>query len=157
MTTPSHLELLRLLSRHGVPFVVIGGHAVSFHGHIRATEDVDLIWLRSPEAENTLLGALQEAHAQWIADEIDPATGIEQLVPVTLPYIRSSHLMMLVTDFGFLDLFDYVPGYPDTDPQQLFSESILSDQIRYVSLQWLEQMKKTSGRAQDQADLKNLD
>jgi peptidoglycan/xylan/chitin deacetylase (PgdA/CDA1 family) len=28
-----------VLQRHGVPFVVVGGHAVNFHGFIRATED----------------------------------------------------------------------------------------------------------------------
>ena len=38
--------LLDVLSEHGVPFVVIGGHAVNLHGVLRATEDTDLLWLR---------------------------------------------------------------------------------------------------------------
>lgn len=29
-----------VMARHNVPFVVIGAHAVSFHGYLRATEDL---------------------------------------------------------------------------------------------------------------------
>ena len=39
-------SLLDVLCKHGVPFVVIGGHAVNVHGVLRATEDTDLLWLR---------------------------------------------------------------------------------------------------------------
>lgn len=39
-------RLLDVLSSHDVPFVVIGGHAVTFHGFVRATEDTDVVvWL----------------------------------------------------------------------------------------------------------------
>lgn len=149
-------ELLRVLERHGVPFVVIGGHAVNFHGYVRSTEDLDVIWLRAPAAERSLLAALNDIHAQWISDEIDPATRIEKLVTVDAGYVRLNHLMMLVTDHGFLDLFDYIPGFPDVDVQEVFNQSVLSQGIRYVSLPWLKQMKKAAGRPQDLSDLENL-
>jgi hypothetical protein len=55
-----------VLCRHRVPFVVIGGHAVNFHGSIRATEDTDVVWLRSPTAEAALLAALREIEAAYI-------------------------------------------------------------------------------------------
>ncbi|MFM7035050.1 MAG: hypothetical protein ACKOYJ_07695 [Planctomycetia bacterium] len=45
---PDH-RLFEVLLRHRIPFVVIGGHAVNVHGHLRATEDTDVLWLRSPE------------------------------------------------------------------------------------------------------------
>src|SRR4051794_19802297 len=90
-------ELFELLLRHGVPFVVIGGHAVNFHGYIRTTEDVDVVWVRSPEAERALFTALTELNAAFIGNEIDPATGLERTVPVTLQFIKSMPLMMLVT------------------------------------------------------------
>jgi hypothetical protein len=156
MTLQPHNELLRLLERHGVPFVVIGGHAVSFHGHVRATEDLDVVWLRSTSAEAALLAALREAHAQWISDEIDPATRLEKTVDVNVAYVRSQRLMMLVTDYGFLDLFDYVPGCPDADVREVFDQSIVAQGIRYVSLPWLKQMKRAAGRPQDLSDLENL-
>ena len=111
---PQH-EFYTLLRKHAVPFVVIGGHAVQFHGYVRTTEDVDLIWIRSDESELRLADALREANAGWISNERDPQTGIEKLVPVTLSHIRSRHLMMLCTDYGFVDLFDYIPGLPVAD------------------------------------------
>ena len=35
-------ELLALLNAAGVEFLVVGGHAVAFHGRPRLTEDLDL-------------------------------------------------------------------------------------------------------------------
>lgn len=40
-TMMNEFPLLETLARHGVPFVIIGGHAVNFHGSLRASEDVD--------------------------------------------------------------------------------------------------------------------
>ena len=152
-----HLELLKILTDHRVPVVVIGGHAVTFHGHIRETEDLDVIWLRSPDAERSLLSALTVVNAKSISNVVDPATGIEKLVPVSLHYIKANHLMLLVTDLGLLDLFDYVPGVPDANVQNVFDESIPSGDARFVSLDWLRRMKSATDRAKDAEDLKQLE
>ena len=37
-------EFLRLLNFHHVRYLLIGGHAVSYHGYPRATQDLD-IWI----------------------------------------------------------------------------------------------------------------
>ena len=42
-------ELLRLFLSHEVRFLVIGGHAVSFHGYPRFTKDLD-IWVERDHA-----------------------------------------------------------------------------------------------------------
>ena len=39
------LALIHHLHRHDIPFVVIGGHAVTVHGYPRATEDTDIVFL----------------------------------------------------------------------------------------------------------------
>ena len=156
MTPLGHLELLRVLIRHRVPIVVIGGHAVSFHGHIRATQDLDVIWLRTPRSEVALLDCLTEVNAKWISNEKDPATGLEKLIPISDSYIRSHHLMVLVTEYGFIDLFDYVPGVPAADPQELYDQGITSGDVKYVSLPWLKAMKRAAGRPRDTEDLENL-
>jgi hypothetical protein len=149
-------KFFELLNHHQVPFFIIGGHAVSFHGFIRTTEDIDIVWIRSPQAEQSLLEALQQIHAQWISDEIDPATKLETLVPVSEAWLKSTRLMVLITDYGFVDLFDYIPGCPDADVDQVFEQSENSNGTRYVSLPWLLQMKKAANRAQDQRDLEFL-
>lgn len=45
-STPDLADFVRLLSRHGVQYLVVGGHAVGFHSKPRATKDLD-IWIES--------------------------------------------------------------------------------------------------------------
>lgn len=155
--TTGELSFLRHLKQLGVPFVIIGGHAVYAHGYRRNTEDLDLLWLRSAASEAKLLEALTAIGAKWISDEIDPATGIERLVPVTGDFIRANRLMMLVTDVGFVGLFDYVPGCGEAAVEQVLAESIDADGLRLVSLDWLKRMKEAAGRPKDRLDLEELD
>ncbi|MGA2497386.1 MAG: hypothetical protein ABSH20_06575 [Tepidisphaeraceae bacterium] len=152
---PQH-EFYTLLRKHAVPFVVIGGHAVQFHGYVRNTEDVDLVWMRSAESEAKLAAALQEANATWISDERDPQTGLEKLIPVSLSYVRANHLMMLCTDYGFVDLFDYIPGFPIADVGEVYRDSVLAGDIHYVSIDWLRKMKQAADRPKDRLDLEKL-
>lgn len=152
----AEIGIFEVLARHGVPFVIVGGHAVYVHGHQRQTEDVDVVWRRSAESETALAVALAELDARYIGREIDPATGIERMHEVSLPFIRSRHLMMLWTRLGFLDLFDYIPGYPSADIDELFATSVQSGPYRFASLEWLRKMKQASGRPKDVEDLKNL-
>ena len=150
------LDVFQVVARAGVPFVIIGGHAVVFHGYVRTTEDADLIFERSPASEAALLQALESIHACWISDQRDPATGQERLVPVSPSYVRCEHLMMLTTDLGFLDLYDYVPGFPDTPVAEVVSDSIQLDNLRFVSLRWLRKLKQAAGRHKDLDDLEHL-
>ena len=149
-------RLFDVLLRHGVPFVVVGGHAVNFHGFVRATEDTDVLWIRSPAAEASLLRALEELSAEYIGNDIDPATGIERTHPVTAAFIRSERLMMLCTTAGFLDLFDYVPGYPAVAVTTVLETAVQLDGIRFASLEWLRKLKQAAGRPKDLLDLENL-
>jgi hypothetical protein len=149
-------HLIDVLSKHDVPFVIIGGHAVAYHGYVRATEDTDIIFLRSVEAEAALYEALVEVNARWIANEIDPETHIEYTHPVSPAYIRGTHVMMLLTDDGFLDIFDYIPGYPNEPVDELLASSQESAGWRFVSLKWLRRMKQAANRPKDRLDLENL-
>lgn len=150
------LRVVQILSQHGVPFVVIGGHAVNVHGSLRATEDTDVLWVRSPESELRLLHALQDIDAQFIGHEIDPATGIERTHPISAAFVRAERLMMLCTTLGFLDLFDYVPGFPDVPVSTVLETAIEVDGVRFASLEWLRRMKQAAGRPKDLIDLENL-
>ena len=151
------LRAFELLNRHGVPFVIIGGHAVNYHGYQRATDDADVVWLRSPESEVALLAALTEMDAQYIGNDIDPATGIERAYSVTRAHLSITHLMMVWTRFGFVDLFDHVPGEPLLDLRDLYATAELSGGLRFASLEWLRRMKRTAERTKDRADLEELE
>lgn len=150
------LQIFERLARAGVPFVIIGGHAVSFHGYVRTTEDADIVFQRTAASEASLLQVLQSIHACWISDEIDPQTGIERLVPITADYVRSEHPMMLCTDLGFLDIYDYIPGFPDTPVHEILADSVVFGELRFVSLPWLRKLKACAGRHKDLDDLEHL-
>ena len=153
---PAQIEILLALDRHRVPYVLVGGQAVYAHGFRRETEDVDIIWLRSPKSEQALLAALTELKAAYLTNERDPTTGLEKEVPVSLAYIRAHHLMMLWTRNGFLDIFTYIPGLPEEDVNQIFQTAIEVDGRKFASLSWLRRMKEKAGRNKDRLDLENL-
>ena len=150
------LAIFRVLTRAGVPFLIIGGHAVSFHGYVRTTEDADVIFQRTPATEAALLRVLEFIHACWVSNDRDPQTGLERLVPVSLSYLKAQPLMMLSTDLGFLDLYDYVPGFPETPVEEIFADSIAWGELRFVSLHWLRRLKERAARHRDLDDLEHL-
>ncbi len=156
MESGAPFRLIDVLIKHDVPLVIIGGHAVAYHGYVRATEDADVVFLRSADAEAALYKALVELNARWIGNEIDPETGIECTYPVSPEYIRGTHLMLLLTDDGFLDIFDFIPGYPNEPVDELLGSSHESAGRRFVSLKWLRRMKQAAGRPKDRLDLDNL-
>ena len=59
-------RIVAALSEHKIRYVIIGGHAVNAHGHVRATEDTDVIFQRPTGSAEPLLFALQELNACWI-------------------------------------------------------------------------------------------
>ncbi len=156
MSQPEALDLVDARQSGGVPVVIAGGHAVNFHGYLRATEDIDLIFRRVAGVDESLLRILGDWDAYWISDNIDPTTGLEITVPVSLDYIRSNHFLMLGTSAGYVDLFDFIPGLPDVSFDELFATAEVSGQRRFASLEWLKKMKRAAGRPQDQIDLEHL-
>jgi Nucleotidyltransferase of unknown function (DUF6036) len=53
-------EFLQCLNARDVRFLVIGGHAVSFHGYPRFTHDVDVVVLPDEQNANALVVALAD-------------------------------------------------------------------------------------------------
>ena len=92
MTPFEHRKLIETLARHKIPFVIIGGHAVNYHGHQRGTQDVDAIWLRAPDSEAALLSALREVAAL----DVRPLVAcIEQCEQVAAPFYRMGEIQAL--------------------------------------------------------------
>jgi hypothetical protein len=156
MSKAHPLGLVDQFIERGMQLVVVGGHAVNFHGYLRATEDVDIVFKRTSETEQTLLQTLQENGAYWIGDDIDAKTGLESVHPVTMSYIQNTRLMMLGSNAGWLDLFDFIPGMPNEPLDDLFATAVYAEGRPFASLDWIKRMKRVAGRPQDQLDLDNL-
>lgn len=156
MSNPSWRDFVTKLSNRNVKFAVIGGHAVNFHGYLRTTEDLDLVFLREQATEDALLQTLEEFNAFWIGDEIDPETGLEVTHPISLDYLRSHSLLMLGTTFGYVDMFDFLPGIPAVSVEVLLQDTQQSEGCPFVSLDWLKRLKRASNRPIDRIDLEHL-
>lgn len=156
MSTDGPFQLVdRLLSRN-VMCVIIGGHAVNYHGYLRATEDIDIVFKRDTQSELALHQTLVEFEAFWITDDVDPATGLEKTQPITLEYVHNQHLLMLGTKIGYVDLFDFLPGLEGYSIDEFFSSAETCLGRRFASLEWLKRLKAASNRPQDRIDLERL-
>ncbi len=52
-------EFLRLLTAEKVEFVIVGGYAVAFYGHVRTTQDLDLFFRNTERNVRKILAALR--------------------------------------------------------------------------------------------------
>ena len=154
--TGNSLAAIDALIAAGLDLVVIGGLAVNAHGFARATEDTDVVLRRDEKSLPRLLSALKSINAFYITDQIDPATGMERIEPVSMSYIRSHSLMMMGSDHGYINLFVFIPGMPNEPLGDLFATRVVVGGRAYCSLEWLRRMKRASGRPRDLLDLEAL-
>jgi Nucleotidyltransferase of unknown function (DUF6036) len=53
-------ELFLILNKRGVDYVIVGGYAVAFHGYVRATKDIDVLFRNTPGNIDHLISALSD-------------------------------------------------------------------------------------------------
>lgn len=73
------LRVCALLNQHGAHYFVVGGHACILHGHVRATEDVDILVEDSLENFQRVIAALSELE-DHAAAELTPQDFVENVV-----------------------------------------------------------------------------
>lgn len=97
---------LRFLHDARVEYVLIGGVAVAAHGHVRGTEDVDLV--PDPDPDNLLrLGnALASAGARRLLGDEAP------FGPADHNALAAGRNLSVVTDHGPIDVVQQVDGLP---------------------------------------------
>jgi predicted nucleotidyltransferase len=145
-------ELLPLLQRQGVRFIVIGGGAAIAHGVARLTHDVDVVYARDAENIRNLAAALQP-HAPYLRG-----------APPGLPFrwdeatIRSGLNFTLTTALGDLDLLGEVSGGGSYEQLLPFTEEIeaFGLRCRFVTLERLILLKRAAGRPKDLEPLAEL-
>lgn len=150
---PDLAGLVSALNAGGVQFVVIGGVAVGAHGHIRATEDLDIV--PDPDRDNLdRLGNVLVGLDARLAG--DPERGIDPDVRRSLARGRN---LTVTTHLGDLDIVQRLAGIPAWDELAGDAESTaLADQpIRVSSRAHLIAMKRARASLQDQADIEALE
>jgi len=141
-------RILRALAEHGVEYVLIGGLAVQTHGHVRTTNDADLIPAPDPANLERLAKALRALEAKVL----NP--GQEDL-PVDAGMLPRATIWQFGTRDGGVDVMHEVPGgRPYEELAERALRVRLGDvEVPVVDLDDLIHMKLARGRPVDLADV----
>jgi predicted nucleotidyltransferase len=138
-------RLLRALSDGHVAFILVGGVAATVHGSARLTQDVDVVYDRSPENLPRLVEALAALHPYL--------RGAPAGLPFQfdVPTISAGLNFTLTTDAGDLDLLGEIAGggtYRALVGRSLTIE-VFGMHMRCLSLEQLIAAKRAAGRSKD--------
>jgi predicted nucleotidyltransferase len=142
---PNFKEILPLLLKHRVKFILIGGGAALAHGSARATYDVDVVYAR--DREN--IGRLVEA--------MKPYSPYLRGAPPGLPFVfdektvRNGLNFTLTATLGDIDFLGEVAGGGTYEQLLPHSEEVSAFGCKFlcVSLERLIQLKRAAGRPRD--------
>jgi hypothetical protein len=138
-------EFIELLNSHEVEFLVVGGHAVAFHGHPRFTGDIDF-WIR-PRADNAarLLSALRSFGFGELALTEDDFTQPDKIVQLGHPPNR-------------IDLLTSISGVSFEEAWTAREKGDLDGlAVHFLGWKALIENKRACGRAKDLADVAKLE
>ena len=137
--------LLAALDDGDVACIIIGGLAATIHGSSRLTQDIDIVYDRSDENIERLVGALAP-HNPYLRG-----------TPPGLPFewsartIRRGLNFTLTTAVGDIDILGEVVGggsYDDLLPHTTTVE-LFARPHRCLDLPWLIHVKRAAGRPKD--------
>jgi hypothetical protein len=145
--------LLTTLSQSKVEFMVIGGAAALAHGSARFTQDLDILYDRTPENIERLVTALKGTKP-YLRD-----------APPGLPFLWDKSTLLrglnftLTTSLGEIDLFGEIPGggsYQDLKAGAIWL-NVFQIQCLCLSVRQLIRAKRATGRAKDLEVLAELE
>jgi hypothetical protein len=144
-------RILKTLAEHRVDYVLIGGLAVQTHGHVRTTNDADLIPAPEPANLEQLAAALRALDAKVL----NPG---EEETPIDAKMLPRATIWQFATRDGGIDVMHEVPG---GRPFLELSERALHVRlgeidVPVVDLDDLIRMKLARGRAVDLEDVAAL-
>jgi hypothetical protein len=150
--TPLDAErIFRALAEHEVDYVLIGGLAVQTHGHVRTTNDADLIPAPEPANLERLAAALRSLDARVL-------NAGEEGVEIDAKMLPRATIWQFASRDGGIDVMHDVPGGRSFDQLRKGALRVrLGDiEVPVVGLDDLIEMKLARGRPVDLADVASL-
>lgn len=137
-------EFIALLSSHGCEFVIVGGHAVAFHGHPRFTGDVDFLLRASDDNARRVLDVLRDF-------------GFAELALTTADFTAPDRVVQLGRPPNRIDLLTSISG---VDFEHAWDTRVSAEldglRVDFLGLDALIANKLASGRPKDLADVVKL-
>jgi len=148
--------ILHELVEGEVEFLLIGGVAVAYHGHIRATKDVDVVPASDRNNLERLAVVLRRLEAQVDgAEDFDEGELPDPLDPAVL---QLGGNWVLSTRLGRLDVMQWIGDHElwsELSPAAI-KEQIDGLPVKIVSYEDLVKLKELAGRPEDLLDLQHL-
>ncbi len=138
-------EFVELLSSHHVDYVIVGGHAVAYHGYPRFTGDIDVLVRPSTSNAHRVLAALQQFGFGNVGIEIEDLTTPGKVIQLGQPPNRID-IVTRITGVDFDDAWSTkVTAVLDGIPVFILGREVLLKN------------KRATGRAKDLADVEALE
>ncbi len=138
------VDFIELLNIHEVEYLVVGAHALAFHGRPRHTGDLD-IWIKPSIANaNKMVAVLKEF-------------GFGSLGLTKEDFIKENH----VTQLGYpplrIDILNSISGVEFEDAYQTKIDTEVDGlRIFYINVNHFITNKQATGRAKDLGDIELL-
>jgi hypothetical protein len=144
-------QMLKVLARHRVKFVLIGALAARLHGFPRFTADADITPASDKSNLERLASALKELEARVYTES----------VPAGLPFdcsaaaLGRARMWNLVTKAGRLDIAFAPAGFAGYDDLAEDAEKFEAFGVRFLvaSLDDIIRSKESTGRSKDEDDV----
>jgi hypothetical protein len=139
------LNLLRAFQRHEIPFVIIGGHAVRFHGVERGVDDLDV-------------AVDPEGRAKDLRDAISDVLGGD-LPPYHVASFRKPYKRIIVKRGGLnSEILTSIEGVGFAEAYQAAHVvEVDGVTVRVISKEHLIRDKRAVGRPKDLLDVERLE
>ncbi len=130
---------------HGVKFMVIGGYAVTAHGHPRYTGDIDFLVEKSRENAKRIVAAVH--------DYFGPLPGVSEE-----SYLDDKRMSQFGVPPYRIDILVSIPGvdFSEAYPRKEML-SLGGTAVPFISLEDLKKNKRATGRHKDLGDLEALE
>lgn len=137
-------DFIRLLNRHNVDYMVVGGYALAFHGKPRYTGDID-IWI----------GISENNAAQLL--KVIRDFGLGSLGFTKEDFLKEGFISQIGRPPLRIDILNSIDGVDFYDAIKEKQEVDLDGlRVAYIGLADLIKNKRASGREKDMADIREL-
>lgn len=138
-------EFAELFLSHGVKFMIIGGYAVTAHGHPRYTGDIDFFVERSRENAERIVKAVHEFFGPLPEVQVENFLDEDRMSQFGVPPYR-------------IDILTKIRGvsFEEAYPRRVMFP-LAGLEVPFIGIDDLKQNKRSTGRHKDLGDVDALD